>query len=392
MNHQRVTLSIARSIAPFLLVGLLLSSCGGTSAPTAPPAPDLGGDNGDVAPPDEPPVGFASNPYPVRFTISEGDFLEYAWRQRRSGGGVPARSSSGRYRLTFGAPMDIEGYTLHSVHLDEDMSFGSPVGVPRWKYVGVHEGIVLGSRTGSDVAVIFWPTASGYHGTLPLDRGIFAEQLDGPVSISRGSAAGYNLLGFDYATTYKRWESPPKCQIIAGIRVCDHDAPESKRETWESLSRDFFAVRYSILRTSSCCGTFPRTTTLAEEVWLHDTSLARPSSPIRFEPDTIDFGVAAVSGSTAVVNDTDAALVVRPLTFSYAEPGDIPGSIDGLQMLVVGWDPSVPARGSNEFQLDLDRSTIPGAGTYHLLVAFEVDGMDERAYLRLRIEAENEEP
>lgn len=222
---------VARSIARGGLAAamLVLAGCGGGgggSDPSAPaPAPAA-----TTAPPAPGAVlGVTQTAGPPNPALATGGFWEFVASSQNStsaqGSGGSTDRDVGVFRVTLGAPVVISGRTMHPVTVTGDPSVGGTDLTPRWKFVGVLDGALIGSTDGASVATIFGTSAA----TGPA-KGWFVDARTGSLAtpVTATLRGRYNTLATRAAASSSR---DGGCETVLGLQFCqDQSSRFSERE------------------------------------------------------------------------------------------------------------------------------------------------------------------
>jgi len=163
--------------------------------------------------------------------LSEGDYWEYLWRQRDhtwAQGSSPTSSvTEGKFRITLGSPVVVEGVTLFKILLNGQV----PEDQKEWAYIGTDgSGQFLARADGiSELVTLLDPGLELWFG----DGFMIALNTQAPVSASisiidnRFVRRPAIRLGSNYDQGY--------CEIIEGRRICPNDSSMSisRNEFWD---------------------------------------------------------------------------------------------------------------------------------------------------------------
>ena len=163
------------------------------------------------------------------FQVGEGTFWEYEWEYKSGRFCLGCRGGptidSGTFRVTLGAPKEIEGITAYEVQVSgkyrrNSIDTGSGYG-PRWSYLAVDDNLILVSDDGVSFTVLFdgqegrWP-GSGFFTTIFKAEHLYEGKIVGEDVVVRvsmqkdgGGCVYYRSVGqvcssgesFDYKAT-----------------------------------------------------------------------------------------------------------------------------------------------------------------------------------------------
>jgi hypothetical protein len=174
-----------------MAVATTIASCGGGDSSERP----VGSDDPPAATDDgiagaEQPGGRSAPMFPgFDLVLQDGGWWEFA-RHRAStsfaqGSGGSSSSSTGRFLVQLGARTDVAGVTVHPVTVTA--LEGDPPGeITRWRYLGMAEGVVVGSTDGTTVAPVFDP-----RGDVQAGGGFFVEFASDELTAARTASARF---------------------------------------------------------------------------------------------------------------------------------------------------------------------------------------------------------
>jgi hypothetical protein len=250
----------------FVLLTTLLTACGGGggSGGNSSSTSSSGGGTGSSSSSSSSGGGSGT---PLNVSFSEGDYWEFFWTDETTtfaqGSGTSGDVSVGRYRITLGTSVLIQGREAFPLNITGDTGGGEFA--PRWTHVAVgDDGSLLGSTDGAGLQTVYNAASDQWSG-----GGMFVDFGDNPVEVSSGMFPGvYNQLS---ATLAEYEFDDARCETILGNTICDDDSTQfSEREYYKTgIGPVGFALRISY---SSDGGGFFSSHTINETIELIDTS------------------------------------------------------------------------------------------------------------------------
>ncbi len=185
-------------------------------------------------------------------SLQQGTYWEFFWTTEStnaSSGGTTYSTNTGRFTVTLGASVTIQGMLVYPLVVSGQTGTPGPDFKPRWTHVGYSRGALVGSTNGSTLTTILDASKTSMLG------GGFITQFDPAetISISSGTFSGnYNQLSSIIAS---HGTSKGGCQSILGYTICsDRQTTFSENEYYKDgvgplgLKRDMYF--------SSCGGGF----------------------------------------------------------------------------------------------------------------------------------------
>jgi len=261
-NHARRWIGLLCSV----VVGAALAACGGGGGGdggSAPAAPAPAGGGGGGTPPAPGPTR------PLNVTLKQADYLEFFWyssdvRFRQDTGGT-AKVTSGRFKVTLGASVLIQGQAAFPLAVTGSAGEFAP----RWTHIAVgSDGSLLGSTDGAGLTKIYDAASGSWVG-----GGMFIDFGQNPMTVAVGRFKGaYNDVA---AIVAGRSSEKARCEQILGLTFCSNTSTKfSEREFYkEGIGPIGFAQHQEY---SSDGGGFTTATTIDKTVELIETSL-RPT-------------------------------------------------------------------------------------------------------------------
>ena len=243
----------------------LLLACGGGSGDGGEGSNSGGGDsnNGDGNTSDS-----NNNAVSLNLNLSQGDFWEFFWTSESISFAQPNTTNTdidvGRYRITLGASMLIQGQEAFPVTVTGETGSGNKF-APRWTHLAVDtDGSFLGSTDGASLQPIFDASSGNSR-----SNGMFVDFGGNDLSTSNGTFSGvYNQLS---AIISGREQDDPRCESILGITICgDNSTRFSEQEFYKP---GIGAIGYALrIFYSDNGGGFFTSTTLNDTIELIDSS------------------------------------------------------------------------------------------------------------------------
>ena len=176
------------------------------------------------------------------FSLGQGNYWDFFWSyEYNTVSGSPAWESGsapqqqpaanshtvtgGHFRITLGAPMDIDGITSYALLVTGDVDDGEWDYTPRWQYLAVNGNQVLGSTDGTSLNVIFDAKNGSWSG------GGFWAEYGTDVQVAASSSTLENEFIETSALSVGRSSGQDFCETIAGIQICSNDQAWTLRES-----------------------------------------------------------------------------------------------------------------------------------------------------------------
>jgi N-acetylneuraminic acid mutarotase len=213
------------------------------------------------------------------FTLEQGTYWEYYWTYEKTsyaqGSGSSTSVDSGNFRITLGPPISIEGTLAYSVTVTGDADDPNYDFTPRWEYIAVDEGQILGSENGVDLEVIFDAPKGQWNG------GGFFTTFSDSTTLSATTDHIDNEFIETSAVSVNRFANQTQCETVAGITICPNDDSYTVSEK-EYYKGGIGPIGYfCMLRYSSSGGNFYTSFSYERHLGLVDTSLTAEDG---FEP------------------------------------------------------------------------------------------------------------
>lgn len=256
------------------------------------------------------------------FGLMQGDFWEFQWDYYKNSwaqgsGGITTRDI-GRFRITLGGPVTIDGVTAYPIQFTGKTGYSNQVDFsPKWNYIAIDGNQILGSVDGSTLSVIF----DAQNGVWP-GGGFFCDfDANSLVAASNGT------INNDYISTSalkaERSASESQCEYFPGIgNICGD-------ESFNYSEADYFIpdvgpIGYRYYNSfSDCGGGFCSGATWETNIGLILSSLLGDNIEYELEVEPNDSYQAAQ-------NIADAVIVL----------GDIDESDTGTEYIVDGYTPN----------------------------------------------------
>ncbi len=205
------------------------------------------------------------------FNFSENTYWKYSWTYQRisaaQGSGPSAEVDTGNFTVRLGPPTKIEGVTTYKVLVTGDSSDPNHDYAPRWQYLAIDDGRILGSMDRTSLEVIFDANRDEW-----LGGGFFSVfSPENAVEASRGSVD--NEFIQTSAVCVQRSSNQTACITVEGQTVCANDTSYDLIET-EHYKGGIGPIGYDFyLGSSSSGGGFQSSVTYERHLGLVDTSL-----------------------------------------------------------------------------------------------------------------------
>ena len=232
------------------------------------------------------------------FTIASGNFWEYKWdyydNSWAQGSSPSTTKDSGRFWVVLGSPITIQGVSAYPVQLygksrNTDKTFS-----PRWKYIAMANGQMLGSTDGLTLTTFFDAMAGKWPG------GGFFTTLGTTLSLGQvGTISTYNTYLTGTAIVTGRSSSQSQCEYFPGVGSICGDSSYTYTEN-EYFRANIGPVGYYYYNSfSDCGGNFCSGATWRHNVGLTASSLTGQANPLVAESEPNDSPAAAQSLSKA---------------------------------------------------------------------------------------------